>query len=49
MALISFNFAYCSWRTSTKGDKRNGRDDRGRGMGQGGKGKGKGKEEAEGL
>ena len=34
-----FNFAYCSWRTNEKGDKRNGRDGRGRGMGQGGKGK----------
>jgi len=39
MALIFFNFAYCSWRTNGKGDKRNGRDGRGRGVGQGGKGK----------
>jgi len=25
MALKSFNFAYCSWRTNANGDKRNGR------------------------
>ena len=40
MALLSINFAYCSWRTNEKGDKRNGRD---------GRGKGKGNEEGEGL
>jgi len=39
MAFISFNFAYCSWRTNAKGDKSYGRDGRGCGMGQGGKGK----------
>ena len=39
MALIFFNFAYCFWRINGKGDKRNGRDGRGRGVGQGGKGK----------
>ena len=41
MALLSINFAYCSWRTNEKGDKRKWKDSRGRGMGQGGKGKGK--------
>ena len=33
MALMSFNFAYCSWRTNEKCDKRNGRVSRGHGMG----------------
>ena len=34
MALLSINFAYCSWKTNEKGDKRNGRDDRGLGWGR---------------
>jgi len=41
MALISFNFAYCSWRTNAKGDKRNGRMvEDWDGTGREGKGKG---------
>jgi len=37
MALLSINFAYCSWRTNEKGDKRNGRDGRGLGWGREGR------------
>ena len=40
MVLLSIIFAYCSWRTNDKGDKRNGTVEDWDGAGREGKGKG---------